>query len=292
MNDEQKRHRQRALVVSIATILAVACTGQASPNDGTDGIEVDARALALDDTQCMLFETLANGPQHDDVLRRIDGALAGVDVPVGIRDGKELHINSVDTLSFSGCRASMKLDVTLRRPGVRRNAEGSIVIRGDVVPVLRNILVDEIIDGVKTGEVWQHEEAVCLRNMDVADITLSNLTDRIGEPIIEWFADKTEETCYAAGSLWSDLQGELNAALGPFAPQIMLEQQHEYRTSGYPIGTPWPPPPTVEACLLQDSNFNCVPCVWQFDACIPCVWQGDRCLACQYDEFGTCLPTP
>jgi hypothetical protein len=292
MNHWQKRHRHRALSVAFTTMLAVACAGPAMPGDGPDEIAVAARALALDDTQCTLFATLANGPQHDEVQRRINDALAGVDVPVGVRDGKELRIHGVETLSFSGCRASMKLDVTLRRPGIRRDAEGTIVIRGDVVPVRRNVLVDEIIDGVKTGEVWQHEDQVCLRDMDVADINLSNLTDAIGEPIIEWFADKTDETCYAAGSLWSDLQAELNAALGPFAPQIALEQQDEYRTSGYPIGTPWPPPPPVEACLLQDSNFNCVPCVWQFDGCVPCVWQGDRCLACQYDEFGTCVPTP
>jgi len=143
-------------------------------------------------------------------------------------------------------------------------------------PARRAVQLDEITDGVKTDEIWIVEELVCLRNMDVNDVDLSHLSDSIGEPLAERFADKrVDEMCRNAGAVWQDVQNELNAL--PLATQIPFEWlPDDHRNSNYPIGTQLcgggPCEPTVLACATMDEQGNCGPCVLLSGECVPCFW--------------------
>ena len=239
-------------------------------------LDVGANAEALSEVECNLLATYANDLKHDDILGRLNETLTGMSIAAGIREGKEIRVQGVQAMTFTGCRVDLTLDVRFRRPGIRQDAYGTIGVAGDLYPARRAVQLDEITDGVKTDEFWIVEELVCLRNMDVNDVDLSHLSDSIGEQLAERFADKrVDEMCRNAGAVWQDIQNELNAL--PLAPQIPFEWlPDDHRNTNYPIGTQLcgggPCAPTVVACATMDEQGNCGPCVVSGETCVPCFW--------------------
>lgn len=244
-------------------------------------VEVDGHVEALSEFECALLEGFANGENNQSVLDRMNERLTGISTPVGVRDGKEIRIQGVDSVNFAGCRATMKLRVKLRRPGIRQDAEGTMVVKGDVYPAQRNVFHDEMADNVIVGEISFVEDQLCLRNMDVDSVDLSHLSDAIGEPLFEWLADKDDAACYAAGTLWVDVQNQL-----PIPVAIPFEQSPDLDTrSGWPIGSALCgnslcPETVVLPCGTMDEFGNCGACLLVNEQCTPCA----------YDGTGNCVP--
>lgn len=94
---------------------------------------------------------------------------------------KTLRINGVTDISFSGCRVTVDLDVTLERR-IRRDAHGSVRIRGDAEA--------RLID-TRTAEI-------CIEDPEVVDVDLSNTTI-VGEAIYRGIANLVipRRACFA-----------------------------------------------------------------------------------------------
>lgn len=93
-----------------------------------------------------------------------------------INKRKQLRLNRVQTLSFNGCRASIKAHVTLKRK-VRRDGHGPVYMSGNVQAYLTPI-----------GN-GRNRITVCLSKMKVTRVKLSRTT-RIGEGAYKFVANK------------------------------------------------------------------------------------------------------
>jgi len=114
---------------------------------------------------CGAVEILGNHMQRQ-VLDKINSLAAGYTYNISPR--KKLIVRSASDVSFSGCSATLKLNVKLTRK-LRRDAIGNIVVKADV----KSYTGDE----------------VCFSNVKVKKINLSNTTG-LGESIYKAVANK------------------------------------------------------------------------------------------------------
>jgi hypothetical protein len=149
--------------------LALGLTGCAT-DVGAEGDDVAAlKSNLLSPPQCSRLAELANvEPIKSLLLARADGVMKGHK-----EDGKffdrEFEITGVKSASFSGCRLTMKVGMTLHRPGARRDGKGTAHVNGNVYAAQRNF-TDE--NGNPATQAL-----ICLRDLNTTDFDLSHTTN-------------------------------------------------------------------------------------------------------------------
>jgi hypothetical protein len=102
------------------------------------------------------------------LLTEINRRVAGETHRINRR--KSLRINRIQDISFSGCRVTVRANVTLKRK-IRRDAHGTVTMRGNVT------------------SFNPAAQRVCYSNVQVTNVNLSR-TLRIGERFYRWVANK------------------------------------------------------------------------------------------------------
>lgn len=131
-------------------------------------------SVAKAELPCNLVEVIGSHMERE-IVDQIGRQVAGTSFKINRR--KTLVVHGVGDLSFSGCQATLRLHVTLKRK-IRRDATGVIKLKAKVSSFDR--------------------DEVCLSNVHVADVSLSH-TLGIGEGIYKQVANKAipNRVCYS-----------------------------------------------------------------------------------------------
>ncbi len=123
---------------------------------------------------CRTVEALGNGVLHDRIVSVLRDRVRNSG-EIRISRGKKLQLEQLESLKFSGCRATTVVRVTLKRK-IRRDARGTVQVAANV-----DANVNEI----------------CLNKPRVEDVRLSH-TLRIGEAVYRFVANKMlpRPTCF------------------------------------------------------------------------------------------------
>ena len=109
------------------------------------------------------------------VLTQLNDNVRGFEYRINRR--KQLVINNIQDVRFSGCTVTVIANVTLKRR-IRRNARGTAIITGNISEL--------------------NTSRVCFNNAKLNRIRLSN-TLRVGEAFYRWIANKVipNNVCYS-----------------------------------------------------------------------------------------------
>ncbi|UJR80158.1 hypothetical protein [Sandaracinus amylolyticus] len=127
-----------------------------------------AQRASAQSLSCETIQAIAD-IGHDLILGGIDARVAGTQVRLTRR--KDLVIHGVESLSVSGCVATLRFGVTLKRD-IRRDAHGTVEVRGNVA-----------VTPLRPGAF-----RVCITSPRVTDVDLSRTTE-VGEFFYERFAN-------------------------------------------------------------------------------------------------------
>lgn len=130
-----------------------------------------------------VIESVGNNPDVNAILLEKLREQSVGDSYEGLTNLKKIVIKDLESLRFEGCNAIAIARVVVDRK-VRRNAKGTIRIKGEVVRV-NNLLG-------KTGL-----KSVCISNATIKDVDVSH-TFRLGEKFYKWGANKVfpNNQCY------------------------------------------------------------------------------------------------
>jgi hypothetical protein len=154
---------------SLISALALGLAGCATGTDAEDGDVGALESRLLSSTQCARLADQANvDPINGLLLAEAKQEVIG-EKKDGFLPQKEFEITDVKSASFSGCRITMNVSLTLHRGGIRRDGKGSAHLNGTVFAAQRPA-VDENNNPIT-------QSLICLREMNMTDIDLSHTTN-------------------------------------------------------------------------------------------------------------------
>jgi hypothetical protein len=180
--------------VSIIGALALGFAGCANEMGVEDG-DVDVlESSLLSSTQCARLADMGNGEPVNSLLV----AKAKQDVVGTKKDGflprKEFEITDVKSASFSGCRISMNVSLTLHRNGIRRDGKGSARLNGTVFAAQRQ--------AVDSNNNPFTQTLICLRDVNMTDVDLSHTTN-VAENVFSRNGDISDKCFNDDVGLWA-----------------------------------------------------------------------------------------
>lgn len=191
--------------------------------------EVDGRSDALiDPALCTLMAQQANAMQGE-LLNQLRNSLVGRRTDVLFRKDKYVEVTDVTSASLTGCRLKIRMQLKLRRPGIRDDAHGHADVSGTLYAAKQRVL--------QAGHGWWVRDRACLRNMDTDNFDLDN-TLNIGEAIFERRADKEDGDCFGASNLWQQVESGIAQArrFGLNVPDLAYETVPQKRLDGWIFG--------------------------------------------------------
>lgn len=142
-----------------------------------------SKGLSAQSLNCRVIESVGNHPDINPILLdKIRNQSVGMSFK-GLTNLKKIVIKDIERLRFEGCKAIAIARVVVDRK-VRKNAKGTILVKGDVVKA-ENLLG-------KSGK-----SLVCITNATIKDVDVSN-TFRLGEKFYKWVGNKVfpDNHCY------------------------------------------------------------------------------------------------
>lgn len=157
---------------TFASIISTLALGLSSCAAGTDAEDGDVGALEsplLSSAQCARLAEQANvDPINGLLLSEAKQEVIGTKKD-GFLPQKEFEITDVKSASFSGCRITMNVSLTLHRGGIRRDGKGSARLNGTVFAAKR--------DAVDSDNNPFTQSLICLRELNMTNIDLSHTTN-------------------------------------------------------------------------------------------------------------------
>ncbi|MFM2416756.1 MAG: hypothetical protein RL385_1479 [Pseudomonadota bacterium] len=233
------RHVSKFLPALLLTAHALAgCAAEIQDDGEQNSSELAAIAQApevkelsqelIEPTLCALMSQQANAMQGE-LLNQLRDSLKGRKQKAGLRKDKYMEVTDVTSASLNGCRLSMRLQVTLYRPGIRADAHGHADVSGTLYAAKERVL--------QAGVGWHVRDRACLRNMDTDNFDLDN-TLNIGEAIFERQADKSDGDCFSPSGLWTKVENGIRDArmFGVSVPDLAYETLPQRRLNGWIFG--------------------------------------------------------
>lgn len=126
---------------------------------------------------CRIVEAVGEA-ESDDIVEQLNDEVEGETRRISRR--KTLRINRIQSITFEGCEAEVKANVTLKRK-IRRDGHGPAILKATITSV----------DLTK--------DIICMDRGRVTSVQLSRTT-RLGEAVYRWIANKVlpSERCFGA----------------------------------------------------------------------------------------------
>jgi hypothetical protein len=180
-----------------ASIIGALALGLASCATGPDAEDGDVGALEsplLSSAQCARLADQANvEPINGLLLSEAKQEVIG-EKKDGFLPRKEFEITDVKSASFSGCRITMNVSLTLHRGGIRRDGKGSARLNGTVFAAQR--------PAVDTNNNPFTQSLICLRDLNMTDVDLSHTTN-VAENVFSRNGDISDKCFNDNFGLWA-----------------------------------------------------------------------------------------